>query len=309
MRSVIGSLGWIARQCRPDLSYEVSKGQSVVSKATIKDLKEANQAVEKAHEYSEKGIIWSSDAVSWDTAFVLTISDASFAQETVIEGDGKEKPHRTQKAYMIMLVDPDILSKETAGCHVWTWRSLTDKRVVRATLQAEAHGMLSGTEMGDRLRAIIADCKGALPDLREWQQVSSRIMRHLWLSDCESLVSHLKNPKTQRMENVRLSIDIQGLKQMLWEKSDGTNLDELLPEDAAENAVRWIDTSCMVVDCLTKRMRPNQMHMLMDCGKLCLTATPESQLLKLRKQKLRAQKRSQTVDNGWTNDNSFEEDR
>ena len=296
MRSVIGSLGWIARQCRPDLSYDVSKGQGAVTKATLKDLKETNLAVDRAMEYSEKGIIFRSDAVSWDTAIVVTVSDASFAQETVIEHDGTEKPHRTQKAFMILLVDPDITEKETAGCHIWAWRSLTDKRVCRATLQGEAHGMLSGTEMGDRLRAIIADCKGALPDVREWQQVSSRLMRHLWLSDCESLVSHLKNPKNQRMENVRLSIDIQGLKQMLWEKSDGTNLDELLPENAAENAVRWIDTSCMVVDCLTKRMRPDLMIRLMDSGVLCLTATAESQLLKLRKQKLRAQRKAQCTE-------------
>ena len=35
MRSVVGSLGWIARQCRPDLSYAVSKGQGAVSKATV----------------------------------------------------------------------------------------------------------------------------------------------------------------------------------------------------------------------------------------------------------------------------------
>merc|ERR1712232_1113918 len=132
------------------------------------------------------------------------------------------------------------------------------------------HGMLSGTEMGDRLRAIIADCKGYLQDMRDWQAVSSQIMRHLWLSDCESLVSHLKNPKNERMENVRLSIDIQGLKQMLWEKSDGTNLDELLPEDAAENAVRWIDTSCMVVDCLTKKMKPDIVIKLAETGRLSL---------------------------------------
>ena len=135
-------------------------------------------------------------------------------------------------------------------------------------------------------------------------------MRHLWLSDCESLVSHLKNPKNQRMENVRLSIDIQGLKQMLREKSDGTNLDELLPENAAEDTVRWIDTTCMVVDCLIKRMRQDLMIRLMDSGVLCLTATAESQLLKLRKQKLRAQRKAQcTVDdehvhrpNAWTYD-------
>ena len=151
--------------------------------------------------------------------------------------------------------------------------------------------MLSGTEMGDRLRAIICDCKGKLPDLRDWQQISSENMRHLWLTDCESLVSHLKNPKNERMENVRLSIDLQGLKQMLWEKADGTNLDELMPEEVAENAIRWIDTSCMVVDCLTKRMKPDVLLNLTTTGTLSLKATPESQLLKLRKQKLRRAKK------------------
>ena len=148
--------------------------------------------------------------------------------------------------------------------------------------------------MVDRLRAIIADCRGMLPDMRNWMEVSSTMMRHLWLSDCESLVSHLKNPLNQRMENVRLSIDIQGLKQLLWEKADGTILDELEPENIAENAVRWIDTSCMIVDCLTKRMKPDLMLRLMEQGKLCLRPTVESQLLKLRKQKQRAAKKDQT---------------
>jgi hypothetical protein len=156
--------------------------------------------------------------------------------------------------------------------------------------------MLSGTEMGDRLRAIISDCRGHLKDMREWQQISSQQMRHLWLTDCESLVGHLKNPKNEKLENVRLSIDLQGLKQMLWEKADGTNLDELLPEHAAENAVRWIDTSCMVVDCLTKRMKPDVMLKLIASGRLNLKATPESQLLKLRKQKLRKSKRVAEAD-------------
>jgi hypothetical protein len=274
----------------------VSRLQGVVSKAKVKDLKETNQALAQAQEYSEEGIVFHSNAFSWDNCIVVSVTDASFAQETVIEHDGKEKPHRTQKAFMNLLVDPAILTNSEAGCHVWAWRSLTDKRVCRATLQGEAHGMLSGTEMGDRLRAIMADCKGLLPDVREWQKVSSQTMRHLWLSDCESLVSHLKNPKNERMENVRLSIDIQGLKQMLWEKADGTNLDSLEPETVAENAVRWIDTSCMVVDCLTKKMKPDVLIQLLRTGKLNLEATKESQLLKLRKQEQRAAKKNPSPD-------------
>ena len=39
MRSVIGSLGWIARQHRPDLSYHVSRLQGTVSGAKVRDLK------------------------------------------------------------------------------------------------------------------------------------------------------------------------------------------------------------------------------------------------------------------------------
>ena len=119
-------------------------------------------------------------------------------------------------------------------------------------------------------------------------------MRHLWLTDCESLVSHLQNPKNERMENVRLSIDIQGLKQLLWEKADGTNLDELLPEEMAENAIRWIDTSCMIVDCLTERMDAGVLLKLMKLGKLDLNPTAESTLLKMKKAKQRANKKALT---------------
>ena len=110
------------------------------------------------------------------------------------------------------------------------------------------------------------------------------------MSDCESLVSHLKNPKNEKLENVRLSIDIQGLKQVLWHKPDGTEFDTLPAETVAENAVRWIDTSIMVVDCLTKKMSPEVVHRVQSLCELNLEATPESKTLKMRKQKQRAAK-------------------
>ena len=58
MRSVVGSLGWIARQCRPDLSYHVSRLQGAVIKATVQHLKETNQALAQAQDYSSQGIIY-----------------------------------------------------------------------------------------------------------------------------------------------------------------------------------------------------------------------------------------------------------
>ena len=127
--------------------------------------------------------------------------------------------------------------------------------------------------MGDRLRAIIADCCGQIGDMRNWQEDNAKFMRHIWMSDCESLVSNLKNPKNERLENARLSIDIQGLTTMLWENADGTPLDDLMPEATCENAVRWIDTSCMIVDCLTKRMDPKVLIRVMRTGTVSLQPT------------------------------------
>ena len=47
LRAVIGSLSWITRQGRPDLSYRVSRLQTMVKGATI-TLKEANKVVDLA---------------------------------------------------------------------------------------------------------------------------------------------------------------------------------------------------------------------------------------------------------------------
>ena len=95
--------------------------------------------------------------------------------------------------------------------------------------------------------------------------------------------------------SVRLSTDIQGLKHFLWEKTDDTNLDELVPEDVAEDAVRWTYTSSMKMDYLTKRMRPKVV--------LKFKASEEDVLSKTTKQKQRAAKKvathtDQTIPNG-----------
>ena len=75
MRSVIGSLGWIARQCRPDLSYLVSKLQGAVSKARLQDLKETNFAIEQVLLHSDVCLKFRHDAISWDNAMVATVTD------------------------------------------------------------------------------------------------------------------------------------------------------------------------------------------------------------------------------------------
>ena len=75
-------------------------------------------------------------------------------------------------------------------------------------------------------------------------------MRHLWLTDCQSLHSQLVNPVITSNEDERLEIDIQGLRQHLRELDDGEPLDNL--QDDWHDKVRWIDTSTMIADPLQK---------------------------------------------------------
>ena len=49
LRSVVGSLAWVARQCRPQLSYGVNKLQSVCGTATLDDLRFANKLLQEAN--------------------------------------------------------------------------------------------------------------------------------------------------------------------------------------------------------------------------------------------------------------------
>ena len=65
-----------------------------------------------------------------------------------------------------------------------------------------------------------------------------------------------------------------------------------------KNAIRWIDTSCMVVDCLTKKMSPAILLKLIAESRLSLGPTIEPQLLKLKKQKLRREKKTGIKETG-----------
>ena len=120
-------------------------------------------------------------------------------------------------------------------------------RVCRSTLQAETYALSDGVEESMRLRAALADAHG----------VSLR-------TDCNSLSDHPRNPTFTKCSDKRLSIDLGALRQMVWLTPDGELREEICSDQP--DMVRWIDTSCMVADCLTKRMRSER---LSECLRSC----------------------------------------
>ena len=110
----------------------------------------------------------------------------------------------------------------------------------------------------------------------------------------ESLRSYLTNPSAAGTEDKRLEIDLEGWREYLWEYPDGA-LKGYTHEDQHDK-VRWIDTSTMICDPLTKTGPKGFSQRLTDCmssGNLSLKPTVESQMRKLQQQKRRREKTSE----------------
>ena len=71
------------------------------------------------------------------------------------------------------------------------------------------------------------------------------------------ILYHIRNPTFTKCSDKRLSIDLAALRQMVWLTPDG-ELREKIGSDQPD-MVRWIETSCMVADCLTKRTRSDRL--------------------------------------------------
>ena len=164
-RSVVASLAWIARQVRPDLSFRVSKLQTVAGKAKIKDLRECDKVLEYALGTSEEGIFYSSELGPWDDTVVTSINDASFGNEEIEVKSGEYEDGRSQQGVFVCLAPADVVNASVTTIHPISWSSTVIKRACRATLMAETMAMIKETESGARIRAAIVDMRRQL----EWR--------------------------------------------------------------------------------------------------------------------------------------------
>jgi hypothetical protein len=277
LRSVVASMAWVARQVRPGLSYRVSKLQSVAAKGTIKDMRDCNKVLEFAQNSSTEGIHFASSGITWDEAVVCSISDASFCNETIVI-DGEKEDGRSQQGYLICLAPAGIVNMMEAIIHPISWSSTHIHRVCRSTLMAETFALNKAIEAGTRIRAAIVDMMGKL-DIRNWEETAAQAMGHCWMTDCESLYEHLMSQRFNSIENKRLAVDLKALRQHIWERSGERTLEV---DHSCGDYPRWIDTSVMLADPLTKAMKPDRLEETMRTGRFDLRPTAESLMIKER---------------------------
>ena len=210
----------------------------------MSDLRLANKAVELAHQDQNMKLVYKANWIDWKDLAVVTYSDASFAN-----GPG----FKSQQGRIHYLSTASHLNEKNHNIHVIGLASSTLKRVCRATLQAQSYALQSAVEHGDRLRCVLCEMTGKLVSMTDWHEQCQMKMKHVWVSDCMSLVEHLNAEVPEKVQDKRLGIELAALRQSLW---TGNCQKSSLEYSPYGDELWWIETARMLADALTKSMKP-----------------------------------------------------
>ena len=76
LRSVLGSLNWIVRVCRPDLAYDTNRLQTCVQKPVVQDLIDANSLLRRAQMTKGQKLVYGWNQFDFDKLEIISITDA-----------------------------------------------------------------------------------------------------------------------------------------------------------------------------------------------------------------------------------------
>ena len=131
LRAVAGCLSWIARQCRPDEAGTASTLLGSVSRAVVKDLSDANRAVNRLKQTEDVGILI--HAIPLVNLRTVSISDHStWTVQTVrhreASGSVSSRQRSINKDQQSRHPCPVVAQGETKCVCVSGWRGLHDER-------------------------------------------------------------------------------------------------------------------------------------------------------------------------------------
>ena len=109
-----------------------------------------------------------------------------------------------------------------------------------------------------------------------WEETASAAMGHVWFTDCDF-------SQHQTVDHKRPAIVLSALEQLIWDNRD--DCDEEV-DGSKVDYPRWIDTSAMLSDCLTKSMTSGGLNETLSTGIFDMRPTEESLAIKAKKQEV-----------------------
>ena len=186
LRSKIGQLLWLGRQSRPDIMYDTCMLASNFSKASVKDLLDANKVISRV---KESKLVLKFQQLAEPLQLVI-FADASFANLP----DGG-----TQGGHLILLMD------KTGKFSPICWSSKRIRRIVRSTLAGEMLALSDAIDVGIYLANMYTEIVGGI--------VQPENLPILCFTDNKSLCDTVRSNKS--VSEKRLRLEVANIKDMI----------------------------------------------------------------------------------------------
>lgn len=226
-KGVLGAVGWLANQTRPDLSVLVAMGQQRLgNKLKLKHLRGLNQMVRRAKMFASTTLkFWPTD---FQKVRALRHTDASYDNT----GDG-----HSQGGAMVVLVSDNMMVGETAKWSPLHWRSFKLRRAVNSTLAAETQALSDRLGALEWVQRFLLEMQTGHVDLGQTQNELAKTGAGA-VVDCKSVWDHVTSAGTAgAVKDKRTAIEFLAVRQSLMRC--GVDL-------------RWSPTKLMLADSLTK---------------------------------------------------------
>ena len=225
LRGINGSLNWLSSQSRPDLAAQTSLSQQAFPNPKIRHLRAANNVIRRARMF--RNLPLSFEPIDPKDLTVVCHSDAAFANVGT----------HTQAGYVIAFTEKCLQDGQEARWCPVTWRSYKLSRAVSSTLAAESQAFATASGTTEWLMLLLHEILEGPMNMRQCRDA----LHHrppILVTDCKSLYDHLISPSAPTaIEDRRTSIDVVIIRESV----------------RAMNAhVRWVPTSHMLADALTK---------------------------------------------------------
>ena len=185
LRQMAGSLNWIVRGTRPDLSFELIDISTKFRAGKVEDLMKINKLLAGVKE--SRAEIFLPNLEDIESCCLISFTDASLGNlNSGTDSTG---------GYLVFLVN------QTSGnAAILDWQSNKVRRVVRSTLAAETLSLCEGLEAAIYLNGVLKELTGMTVDI------------HAFI-DNRSAVDAIRS--TTSVDDKRLRRDISAIKQML----------------------------------------------------------------------------------------------
>ena len=244
LMSLVGQLAWVARESLPQIAFDVSDLQQRITVATVSELVRANAVLRQAKKLVLTNVL-KFVPIDLSKATFISVTDASFA--------GQPKGSSQMGLAVLMATNKILEGSDIANMIEWSSKKI--HRVVKSTLAAEAAAMSFGFDRTYFAREVFTEIMFGRD--RKWRDVAPIIPLALQLTaesgltqdlsfpvgmatDCKSLYDVCIRPTSMPTEK-RVTLDLLDVRHHL-------------DQHPMMYQVRWIPTTAMLVDALTKHL-------------------------------------------------------